>query len=231
MQFAISNNKKISQASFIGRIVDSVGKKIKATEGEILRIKIIDYLGDGKLVVDLKGQRIVANSNLMIEADQEIDVVVRSTDNNQIVLQILSEDQNRGGLRTESDGLSNQIELLKQYDDKQNIYFELPLNFDDQKANSIIGFNHQPNKQIASILIAVDLKSLGYIEFLISIDNSDLNCQIVSARKDTYKLIKQSLIELKKNLSKLGYKVGNIGCSSREISDISLFVNHLDTSI
>lgn len=230
MQFSISNNKKISQASFIGKIIDSVGRRIEATKGEILRIKIMDYLGDGKLVVDLKGQRIVANSNLMIESGQEIDVMVRSTDNNQIVLQVLSEDQSRGGLRTESDGLSNQTELLKQYNDKQSIYFELPFNFDDQKANSIIGFNCQPNKQNTSILIAVDLKSLGYIEFLISIDNSDLNCQIVSAKKDTYRLIKQNLFELKRSLSKLGYKVENIVCSSRKINDISPFVNHLDTS-
>lgn len=231
MQSAILNNNKINQASFIGKIIDSAGKRIKATEGEVLRIKILDYLGDGKLVVDLKGQRIVANSNLMIPSGQEIDVIVRSTDNNQIVLQVLSEDQNREGLRTESDGLSNQTELRNKYDDKQSIYFELPLSFDDQNANSIIGFNCQPNKQTTSIFIAVDLKSLGYIEFLISIDNSDLNCQIISARKDTYKLIKQNLFELKKGLSKLGYKVENIGCSSRRTSDISHPINHLDTSV
>ncbi len=231
MQLAISNNKHVNQASFVGKIIDSFGKRIKASEGEILKIRILDYLGDGKLVIDLKGQRIVANSNLMISPGQDIDVIVRSTDNNQIVLQVLSEDQNnRGGLQTEPDGLSNQIELTK-YHDKQSIFFELPLNFDDQKTSSIIGFIHQPDKKITSILIAIELKSLGYIEFIISINGFNLNCQITSTRKETYKLIKQNIFELKKSLSNLGYKIENIACSSRKLNGISHFTNHLDTSV
>lgn len=231
MQLTLSNNKRLTQTNFLNEIINRIGKKINATEGEVLRIKIIDYLGDGKLVVDLKGQRIVADSSLIIEAGQEIDVIVKSTDNNRVVLQVLSEDQNRGELRTEPDGLSKQIELLKQYNNTQNIYFELPLNFDDQKINSLVGFNFQPDKQISNILIAVELKNLGYMEFLINIVGFDLNCQIVSENMNTYKLAQRHISELKECLSKLGYKVENISCSSKRSTNIPYFIYHLDTSV
>ncbi len=229
MQLTVSNNRRVNQISFNNKLTDSIGKWVKTIEGETLKIKILDYLGDGKLVVDLKGQRIVANSNLMIEIGQEIDVTVKSTNNNQIVLQVLSEDQDRGGLQVESDGQLSKTEFLKQYDNKQTTYFELPISFDEQKADSLIGLNCQPNEKTTGISIAIDLKSLGYIVFLINIDDLDLNCQIISTRKDTYKLIKQNLSELKKCLSKLGYKVEGITCSLRRKNNTP--VAYLDTSI
>ena len=41
----------------------------------------------------IQKRRLIKNQKIMIEADQEIDVIVKSMDNNRIILQVLSEDQ------------------------------------------------------------------------------------------------------------------------------------------
>jgi hypothetical protein len=224
------NIKKIFNDNSSSEGVNRINKGIKAKEGEILLIKVIDYLGDGKLVVDLKGQRIVANSNLMIEADQEIEVIVRSMDNNRIILQVLSEDQIGGKLQMESEGLSNQIDGLI-HNNSQYTCFEVPLFFEDQEAISLIGFHSESDGQISNLIIAVELKKLGYMEFTISIADQNFNCHILSDNKDTCQLTQQFSSDLEECFSKLGYKVENINCSLRRLFNAQYLANHLDTSV
>jgi hypothetical protein len=152
-------------------------------------------------------------------------------DNNRIILQVLSEDQSKGGLQTESDGLSCQINSLQQFNDSQNVYFEVPLTFDDQEANSLIGFNDQPDKQTSNLLIAVELKNLGYMEFTVNIVGFNLSCHITSESKNTCKLAQQFSSELKECLSRLGYKVENIGCSLRKSPNAQYLASYFDISI
>ena len=231
MRLTPLNIGKIFNRDSLNEGVSRINKSVKAKEGEILSIKVIDYLGDGKLVVDLKGQRIVANSNLMIEADREIDVIVKSMDNNRIVLQILSEGQVEGELQTEPDGLSSRLNNLRQFDNLQYTCFEVPLFFDDQESISLIGFHSQSDEQVSSLIIAVELKNLGYMEFAISIADQNLNCYILSDNRDTCQLTQQSASDLKECFSKLGYKVENINCSLRRLFNAQYLANHLDTSI
>ena len=54
---------------------------LELEEGKFIRVKVLDYLGDGKLVVDLEGERVIANTLLSLEKNQEIDVLVRETGN------------------------------------------------------------------------------------------------------------------------------------------------------
>jgi hypothetical protein len=58
------------------------------TDGESVRVRILEHLGGGKLIIDLKGQRAVASTDLMLEKGQEIDVIVRNIGRNRIILQI-----------------------------------------------------------------------------------------------------------------------------------------------
>jgi hypothetical protein len=63
----------------------------KINEGDIIKVKLLEYLGGGKIVVDLKGQRVVANTNLMMEEGQEISVLIKKINEDKIILQILSD--------------------------------------------------------------------------------------------------------------------------------------------
>lgn len=65
---------------------------VQAEEGESVRIKVLDHLGGGKLIVDIKGQRVVANTNLWLEKGQEIDVIVKNI-GEKIIMQIMSDVQ------------------------------------------------------------------------------------------------------------------------------------------
>ena len=65
---------------------------IQAEEGESARVKVLDHLGGGKLIIDLKGQRVVANTNLWLEKDQEIDVIVKNV-GTKIILQLMANTQ------------------------------------------------------------------------------------------------------------------------------------------
>ena len=62
---------------------------VQARDGEVARIRVLDYLGGGKLVIDLKGQRVVANTALLLEKNQEIEVLVKNI-GDKIVLQLMS---------------------------------------------------------------------------------------------------------------------------------------------
>jgi len=50
-------------------------------DGELARIKVLEHLGGGKLIIALKGHRIVANTDLMLENGQEMDVIVKNIGN------------------------------------------------------------------------------------------------------------------------------------------------------
>jgi len=63
----------------------------KINEGDIIKVKLLEYLGGGKMVVDLKGQRVVANTDLMMEEGQEISVLIKNINKDKIILQILSD--------------------------------------------------------------------------------------------------------------------------------------------
>ncbi len=65
---------------------------IQAQDGESVRIRILDYLGGGKLVVDLKGERVVANTALLLEKNQQIDVIVKNL-GDKVILQLASDTQ------------------------------------------------------------------------------------------------------------------------------------------
>jgi len=65
---------------------------IQAEEGESARVKVLEHLGGGKLIVELKGQRVVANTNLWLEKDQEIDVIVKNV-GTKIILQLMANTQ------------------------------------------------------------------------------------------------------------------------------------------
>ena len=61
-------------------------------EGESTRIKVLDHLGGGKLIVDIKGHRVVANTDLMLEKNEEFDVTVRNI-GDKVILQLISNAQ------------------------------------------------------------------------------------------------------------------------------------------
>jgi hypothetical protein len=60
---------------------------VQVTDGEYTRIKVLDHLGGGKLIVDLKGQRVVANTHLLLERNREVDVTVKKI-GDKIILQL-----------------------------------------------------------------------------------------------------------------------------------------------
>ncbi len=76
--------------SFIDKI-QSPNASLDIDEGEVIRVKLLEYLGGGKMVIDLKGQRVVANSNLMLEKGQEINVLIKNITDGKIILQILTD--------------------------------------------------------------------------------------------------------------------------------------------
>lgn len=64
-------------------------KEHKATFREITKVEVLDYLGGGKLIIDVKGQRIVATSDILIEKGQEIYVRVINIGEEKIILQLI----------------------------------------------------------------------------------------------------------------------------------------------
>lgn len=74
---------------------------VQAENGESARIRVLDYLGGGKLVVDLKGERVVANTSLFLEKGQELEVVVKNIGDT-IVLQLMSDTQQSMSLEAPS---------------------------------------------------------------------------------------------------------------------------------
>jgi len=85
LKIGIPNNSGISPRT--GNIVLSNTNKYQ--DGELSHIKVLENLGGGKLIIDLKGHRIVANTRLMLENGQELDVIVKNA-GNQIELKIAS---------------------------------------------------------------------------------------------------------------------------------------------
>lgn len=65
------------------------GNTTQPRDGELLTIRILDHLGGGKVVVDLKGERVVANTPLCLEKDQEVDVIVKRA-GDKIILQLVN---------------------------------------------------------------------------------------------------------------------------------------------
>ena len=86
---------------------------VKTADGESTRIRVLDYLGGGKLVVDLKGQRMVARTNLFLEKNQEIDVIVRNVGDT-IVLQLASDAQQNISVESSPDGKSSLGDIMRQ---------------------------------------------------------------------------------------------------------------------
>lgn len=89
MNIPTINIKDINNFNSIANKNGGHSDNLDFSEGEIVRVKLLEYLGGGKMVIDLKGQRIVANSNLMLEKGQELDVLIRNFNGNKIVLQIV----------------------------------------------------------------------------------------------------------------------------------------------
>jgi len=71
----------------------SPARSDKYQDGELAHIKVLEHLGGGKLIISFKGQRIVANTNLMLENGQEMDVMVKNA-SNQILLSIIASASN-----------------------------------------------------------------------------------------------------------------------------------------
>lgn len=198
--------------------IQKINNSTKATEGEVTRVKVLEYLGDGKLVIELKGQRVVADSRLMLEANQELDVIVKNADNNKIVLQILPE-----------------VKSDNQVDNYQHVCFSIPMLFDDEKVISLIELYHpkdpKEKNNDCGVLIRMDLQKLGFMEFAINISDEDLNCQIKTVAHETYLLTREHVNDLKEELAKLGYKVESINCVMQNPMDMKHKKNLVDTSV
>jgi len=67
---------------------------LQTENGESVRVKVLDHLGGGKLVVDVKGQRVVANTNLWLEKGQEINVIIKDM-GAKIIMQLMADVQNK----------------------------------------------------------------------------------------------------------------------------------------
>lgn len=68
------------------------GEEYKLSLGETVKVKVLDYLGGGKLIVDLNGQRIVATSDILIEKGQEIYVRVINIREGKVILQLIPDE-------------------------------------------------------------------------------------------------------------------------------------------
>jgi hypothetical protein len=198
--------------------IQKVKNNTKASEGEVIRVKVLEYLGAGKLVIELKGQRIVADSEFLLEVNQELDVIVKSTDNNKIVLQILPEDQPKSN---------------KQIENYQHLCFSIPVLFDEEEVTSLVEF-YSPKDEYnndCGLVIRLELQKLGFLEFTTIISAEDIKCQIKSDNYKTYTLAHQYINEFRKNLAKLGYNVDNINLIMQNPTDIKRGINLIDTSV
>lgn len=190
----------------------------KASEGEVIRVKVLEYLGAGKLVIELKGQRVVADSEFLLEVNQELDVIVKSTDNNKIVLQILPEDQ---------------LKPNSQIENYQHLCFSIPVLFDEEEVTSLVEFYNPKDEDNngCGLVIRLELQKLGFLEFTAIISDEEIKCQIKSDNYKTYIFAQQYVNELRKNLAKLGYKVDNINLMMQNPTDIKRGINFVDTSV
>jgi len=313
------------------------GNTIEAKDGEPARIRILDYLGGGKLVVDLKGQRVVANTALILEKNQEIDVIVKNVGST-IVLQLASgSGQNISlepafamklplgdiihnliaslkGAETElptfddtlkeltqsvqelvqrvpvdvtkadlpkqiqdainalghdyerkmaeafasgrfsaeqiclqlkaklmqlrsklSEGAlqsrllesvenmlesleSQQLSSMSQTDKFQHLYLEIPVVMQDQVVTAELEFfrpkaNGGEEDDDFSIVLNFDLQRLGHMEFVMSVMDKRINCQIKADEYETYMLAKEQAGALESRLTALGYKISGIHCA------------------
>jgi hypothetical protein len=198
--------------------IQKVKNNTKASEGEVIRVKVLEYLGAGKLVIELKGQRVVADSEFLLEANQELDVIVKSTDNNKIVLQILPEDQ---------------LKPNSQIENYQHLCFSIPVLFDEEEVTSLVEF-YNPKDEYnngCGLVIRLELQKLGFLEFTAIISDVDIKCQIKSDNYKTYILAQKYVNELRKNLAKLGYNVDNINLMMQNPTDIKRGINLVDTSV
>jgi hypothetical protein len=198
--------------------IQKVKNNTKASEGEVIRVKVLEYLGAGKLVIELKGQRIVADSEFLLEVNQELDVIVKSTDNNKIVLQILPEDQPKSN---------------KQIENYQHLCFSIPVLFDEEEVTSLVEF-YSPKDEYnndCGLVIRLELQKLGFLEFTTIISDEEIKCQIKSDNYKTYILAHQYVNEFRKNLAKLGYNVDNINLIMQNPTDIKRGINLIDTSV
>lgn len=311
-------------------------REYKANHGEIIKVKVLDYLGGGKLIIDVNGQRMVATSDIVIEKDQEIFVKVINAGEGKIILQLISGDlltPKLGTTEHENVPLGNAIKslliLIENYkdsiivSDKENPLFQIanllrriPIKFDtkdnamiaEQIHESIImsGYNYEhalaesitkdhafltdkklilkaellkllqddelpteiikrtessvknilesiEYQQLRSVFngkiyvdlpivlgdqettaeleffrpkgykqnedknfnisIRFNLETIGYVEFIISMADNNISCQIKANRHDTYVRIKSQLDILGKRFSALGYNIIGIFCS------------------
>jgi len=200
------------------REIQKVNKNTKTSEGEIIRVKVLEYLGAGKLVIELKGQRFIADSELLLEPDQALDVTVKNIDDNKIVLQILPEDQLKPNI---------------QVDNYQRLCFSIPILFDKEEAISLVEFFRPKEKDNANcgLVIRLELQKLGFMEFMMIISNTDIKCQIKADNYKTYILIHEYVNEFRENIAKLGYKIDNINCIMQNPEDMKQGINLVDTSI
>lgn len=313
------------------------GNAIQAKDGESTRIKILDYLGGGKLVVDLKGQRVVANTALILEKNQEIDVIVKNV-GSKIILQLasgsgqnisleplpgmklplgdiihsliaslksaeislptlddtlkeliqsvkelvqsvpvdvtkadlpkqiqdavnaLGHDYERklakafasGRFSTEEMGLQlkaklmqlrsmlsegtlqtklleavenmlenlefQQLRSMPQTDKSQHFYLQIPVIMQDQIVTAEVEFfrpraNDGEEDDDFSIALSFDLQRLGHMEFVMSVMDKRINCQIKADQYETYILAKEQVNALESRLTALGYKISGIHCA------------------
>ena len=83
------NSSKLNPVSHGGnsyRFRAGVGLDLRT--GEAMVIRILDYLGRGRYVIDLKGQRVVARALPNLQENQKLNVVVRN-DDGKIILQVV----------------------------------------------------------------------------------------------------------------------------------------------
>lgn len=319
------------------------GGAIQAKDGESARIRILDYLGGGKLVVDLKGQRVVANTTLILEKNQEIDVIVKNV-GSKIILQLasgsgqnislepspgmklplgdiihnliislegaaaelptlddtlkeliqsvkelvqsvpvdvtkadlpkqiqdainaLGHDYERklakafasGRFSTEEMGLqlkaklmqlrsilsegtfqtklleavenmldnleSQQLNSLPQPDKSQHFYLQIPVVMQDQVVTAEVEFFRSKasggeEDDDFSIALSFDLQRLGHMEFVMSVMDKRINCQIKADQYETYILAKEHASALESRLTALGYKISAIHCALKDPED------------
>ncbi len=316
-------------------------KEYTANPGEITKVKVLDYLGGGKLIIDVNGQRIVATSDIAIEKGQEIYVKVINIGEGKIILQLIPDEllttklesnvyeifpignimknlltlienfknsiapdkensilqiinllqsipvklyketdlqiakiaeqihrsiiilgynyehdlakfitkdysllsyekpilkaellqlmlllqdepkkgDNKEELKDSVENLLKSIEYLQLKSALSGkIFIDLPIIIGDQETSAELEFfankgHKQDEDKSFNISIRFNLETIGYIEFIISIFNKDISCQIKTNRQDTYIKVKNQLDILEKRFIALGYNTIGIHCS------------------
>ncbi len=324
--------RRASSVSSLGH-----GSAIQAKDGEPARIRILDYLGGGKLVVDLKGQRVVANTALILEKNQEIDVIVKNV-GSKVVLQLasgsgqdislepspgmklplgdiihnlivslegaatelptlddtlkeliqsvkelvqgvpvdvtkadvpkqiqdainaLGHDYERklarafasGRFSTEEMGLKlkaklmqlrsilsegtlqtrlleavenmldnleyQQLSSMPQTDKSQHFCLQIPIIMQNEVVTAEVEFfrpkaNGEEEDDDFSMALSFDLQKLGHMEFVMSVMDKRINCQIKADEYETYILAREQANALESRLTALGYKISGIHCA------------------